>query len=262
LLARVVLTCESQRPAHAAGLLAVRERADAFLWRGHDACQGSCERMDLRSAERSTPCAPAWPVTSAACAAATRMLWPLFARMTLRCADVWACWRWSPTAWEDTAAARWRARWRWTPFAAAILPRCRARIACRPWNGRCSTRTARFARAGLADPSLEGMGTTATALVIVDNSVFFAHVGDSRLYHCAEWPLSATDRGPHPGPANGEERRAQRRRRSPLPDAQRPHALPGHLFGPADCHPEAALRRRSATPSCSARTACTLPSSR
>jgi len=40
-------------------------------------------------------------------------------------------------------------------------------------------------RAGLADPSLEGMGTTATVLVVVDNRVFFAHVGDSRLYHCA-----------------------------------------------------------------------------
>jgi serine/threonine protein phosphatase PrpC len=41
-------------------------------------------------------------------------------------------------------------------------------------------------RAGLADPELEGMGTTATALVIVDHSVFFAHVGDSRLYHCTD----------------------------------------------------------------------------
>ena len=39
-------------------------------------------------------------------------------------------------------------------------------------------------RAAAADSTLEGMGTTATALVLVGNGVIFAHVGDSRLYRC------------------------------------------------------------------------------
>lgn len=34
----------------------------------------------------------------------------------------------------------------------------------------------------LEDPSLKGMGTTATLLKIIGNTGFFAHVGDSRLY--------------------------------------------------------------------------------
>jgi serine/threonine protein phosphatase PrpC len=31
-------------------------------------------------------------------------------------------------------------------------------------------------------PALHGMGTTATAIALVDNQLFYAHVGDSRLY--------------------------------------------------------------------------------
>jgi len=31
-------------------------------------------------------------------------------------------------------------------------------------------------------PELHGMGTTATAIVLLDNQLYFAHVGDSRLY--------------------------------------------------------------------------------
>jgi serine/threonine protein phosphatase PrpC len=40
-------------------------------------------------------------------------------------------------------------------------------------------------RAAQADAALDGMGTTATALVLVGGSGWFAHVGDSRLYRCS-----------------------------------------------------------------------------
>ncbi|MGA8490923.1 MAG: Stp1/IreP family PP2C-type Ser/Thr phosphatase [Terriglobales bacterium] len=33
-----------------------------------------------------------------------------------------------------------------------------------------------------AHPELQGMGTTATAIVLLDNQLYYAHVGDSRLY--------------------------------------------------------------------------------
>jgi protein phosphatase len=33
-----------------------------------------------------------------------------------------------------------------------------------------------------AHPELHGMGTTATAIVLLDNQLYYAHVGDSRLY--------------------------------------------------------------------------------
>ncbi|HTN47349.1 MAG TPA: protein phosphatase 2C domain-containing protein [Flavipsychrobacter sp.] len=38
-------------------------------------------------------------------------------------------------------------------------------------------------KAGNENPSQRGMGTTATAVMIKDNTLSFAHVGDSRLYH-------------------------------------------------------------------------------
>jgi protein phosphatase len=41
---------------------------------------------------------------------------------------------------------------------------------------------ARIQTHGEEHPELQGMGTTCTAMVIVDGSLFFAHVGDSRLY--------------------------------------------------------------------------------
>ena len=41
-------------------------------------------------------------------------------------------------------------------------------------------------RAATADEALAGMGTTATVLVLVGKSAFFAHVGDSRLYRCRQ----------------------------------------------------------------------------
>ncbi|MBL8395520.1 MAG: serine/threonine-protein phosphatase [Candidatus Accumulibacter sp.] len=41
-------------------------------------------------------------------------------------------------------------------------------------------------RATEAEPALAGMGTTATALVLVGELVVFAHVGDSRLYRCLD----------------------------------------------------------------------------
>lgn len=45
-------------------------------------------------------------------------------------------------------------------------------------------------RAGEMDQALEGMGTTATALVVAGEEVLFAHVGDSRLYRCSNGQCS------------------------------------------------------------------------
>lgn len=44
---------------------------------------------------------------------------------------------------------------------------------------------AAICRASEADWAVAGMGTTATVLVVVGGSAFFAHVGDSRLYRCS-----------------------------------------------------------------------------
>ncbi|EXI83716.1 MAG: Serine/threonine phosphatase stp [Candidatus Accumulibacter sp. BA-94] len=41
-----------------------------------------------------------------------------------------------------------------------------------------------IAHAAAADSALAGMGTTATALILVGSRVLFAHVGDSRVYRC------------------------------------------------------------------------------
>ncbi len=39
-------------------------------------------------------------------------------------------------------------------------------------------------RAAQSDPSLEGMGTTIVAVIVMDETIIIGHVGDSRLYHC------------------------------------------------------------------------------
>jgi protein phosphatase len=39
-------------------------------------------------------------------------------------------------------------------------------------------------------PALEGMGTTCTAIVLLDHQLYFAHVGDSRLYLVKEGTIS------------------------------------------------------------------------
>jgi protein phosphatase len=39
-------------------------------------------------------------------------------------------------------------------------------------------------RAAQSDPSLEGMGTTMVAVLVLDENIVIGHVGDSRLYHC------------------------------------------------------------------------------
>lgn len=40
--------------------------------------------------------------------------------------------------------------------------------------------------AAQGNPALDGMGTTATALVLVNGEAIYAHVGDSRLYRCVQ----------------------------------------------------------------------------
>lgn len=44
--------------------------------------------------------------------------------------------------------------------------------------------------AASADPTLEGMGTTATALLLLKDKAYFAHVGDSRLYRLRQDELA------------------------------------------------------------------------
>jgi serine/threonine protein phosphatase PrpC len=39
-------------------------------------------------------------------------------------------------------------------------------------------------RAAQSDPSLEGMGTTMVAVLVLEETIVIGHVGDSRLYHC------------------------------------------------------------------------------
>jgi serine/threonine protein phosphatase PrpC len=48
---------------------------------------------------------------------------------------------------------------------------------------------ARVQREALKNPGLHGMGTTLTAFVVIGDSLFYAHVGDSRLYLLREGNL-------------------------------------------------------------------------
>jgi serine/threonine protein phosphatase PrpC len=62
-------------------------------------------------------------------------------------------------------------------------------------------------RAAQSDPSLEGMGTTMVAVMVIEDRIAIGHVGDSRLYHCGakafdqvtlddSWAVHAPDHQP------------------------------------------------------------------
>ena len=57
-----------------------------------------------------------------------------------------------------------------------------------------------------SDTSVQGMGTTLTAVVIRDMVASFAHVGDSRAYLLRVGDLRQTHRRPHAGESDGEVR--------------------------------------------------------
>ena len=52
----------------------------------------------------------------------------------------------------------------------------------------------RIQEQAIRDPALHGMGTTCTAIVLLGNNLFYAHVGDSRLYMVRDGSMSVLTR--------------------------------------------------------------------
>ncbi len=87
----------------------------------------------------------------------------------------------SPTAWVAMKAARKPAGWPWKRFATsttATSPAILRGVLLAAFQAAHDM----IQRYGFDHPQFHGMGTTCTALSIIDRQLYFAHVGDSRLY--------------------------------------------------------------------------------